>query len=43
VVAQTVPFTSAVAALLELTDGRLLALGEAGATVFTLPAPSARP
>ena len=33
-----VPFTSAVAALLELPDGRILALGEGGATVFDIPA-----
>jgi photosystem II stability/assembly factor-like uncharacterized protein len=38
-----VPFTSAVAALLELTDGRILALGESGATVFDLPASPATP
>jgi photosystem II stability/assembly factor-like uncharacterized protein len=33
----TVPFSTAVAALLELPDGRILALGEAGATTFVLP------
>jgi phosphate transport system permease protein len=43
VAAQPVAFTSAVATLIELADGRLLALGEAGATVFTLPTPPARP
>jgi hypothetical protein len=43
VAVQPVPFTSAVATLIELADGRLLALGEAGATVFTLLTPSAQP
>jgi photosystem II stability/assembly factor-like uncharacterized protein len=38
-----VPFTSAVAALLELPDGRILALGEGGATVFDVPASPATP
>ena len=39
----SVPFTSAVAALLELPDGRILALGEGGATPFDAPAPPATP
>ena len=38
-----VPFTSAVAALLELPDGRILALGEGGATVFDVTASPATP
>jgi hypothetical protein len=42
VTAFPVPVTTAISALMELPDGRILALGEAGATTFDA-SPAARP
>ena len=47
VTALPVPITTAVSALMELPDGRILALGEAGATTFevgrVIPNPPSAP